>query len=317
MSKRSRDAHKMETRRSTLIASRRAQFPPHIAGSGGPTKGDPFEPGANRRHQPRSAISFGASPSANPVSARKRYARPFTAPRSGRQPRPFTPAPPAAQPGALVASLASLAVLGAGVAVANASGGGISASGGVGGTAAGSTTTDVTPGCPNKQLGRRTLKARRLRRRRRDAELDPPRQGLRRRTAGRRVRAIRPGRRSRPSRPTPTCSADGVVDAATPQALVNAMPPQRATLVRPGLLRQQTACGQTADPQHARRRPQDAALRVEGGPALQGPLRPHHGDRPRAVRQRRQVGPDPGDRAGAPLRDTDDVRVAKLGRVAK
>ena len=218
--------------------------------------------------------------------------------------------------GALVASLASLAVLGAGVAVANASGGGISASGGVGGTAAGSTTTDVTPGCPNKQLGRRTLKVG-------DCGGDVA-------TLNWILRAKDYGDAPLADEfEDPTKSAveafqadadlsdDGVVDAATSQALVNAMPPQRATWYGPGFFGNETACGQrltrtTLGVAH-RTLPcgSKVVLRYRGrfvrttvidrGPFANGA----RWDLTQATAQQLR------------FEYTDDVRVAKLGRVAK
>ena len=146
---------------------------------------------------------------------------------------------------ALVATLASLAVLGAGVAVANASGGGISASGGGGGISVGSPPTEpVTPGCPNKQLGRRTLKVGDC-----GGDVATLNWILRAKDYG--------GAPLADEFEDPTKAAveafqadadlgsDGVVDADTSRALVNAMPPQRATWYGPSFFGNETACGQT------------------------------------------------------------------------
>ena len=147
----------------------------------------------------------------------------------------------------IVAALAGFAAMLMGVAAAQAAGGGISASGGVGGTTAGTPpadTTPVTPGCPNKQLGRRTLKLG-------DCGGDVA-------TLNWILRAK--DYASAPlvdefDDPTKTAveefqadadlGADGVVDADTSEALVNSMPPQRATWYGPGFFGNQTACGQT------------------------------------------------------------------------
>ena len=141
---------------------------------------------------------------------------------------------------ALVASLASLAVLGAGVAVANASGGGISASGGGGGTSAGS----VTPGCPNKQLGRRTLKVGDC-----GGDVATLNWILRAKDYGEAPLADEFEDATKAAveafQADADLGSDGVVDADTSQALVNSMPPQRATWYGPSFFGNETACGQT------------------------------------------------------------------------
>jgi len=145
----------------------------------------------------------------------------------------------------LIAAVAATAVLGIGVGAAHASGGGISASGG--GTSAGtggSTQTEpLTPGCPNKQLGRRTLRLG-------DCGGDVA-------TLNWILRAKDYGTAPLADEfEDPTQSAveafqqdadladDGVVDADTSAALVNSMPPQRATWYGPGFFGNETACGQ-------------------------------------------------------------------------
>jgi len=219
----------------------------------------------------------------------------------------------------LVAALAAVAVLVAGVGVADAAGGGISSSGGVGGTTAGTTpadTTPVTPGCPNKQLGRRTLKLG---------------------DCGGDVATLNWILRAKDyataplvddfDDPTKTAvesfqddadlSPDGVVDADTSAALVNSMPAQRATWYGPGFFGNETACGQTLT-----RRTVGVAhktlpcgskvvLRYKGrfvrttvidrGPFANGAK----WDLTQATAQ------------ALHFEYTDDVRVAKLGRVAK
>lgn len=144
-----------------------------------------------------------------------------------------------------LAALAAAAVLGIGVGAAQASGGGISASGG--GTSAGSggsaQTEPPTPGCPNKQLGRRTLRlgdcggdvatlnwilrAKDYATAPLVDEFEDPTQA-----------AVESFQRDS------DLAADGVVDGSTSAALVNAMPPQRATWYGPGFFGNETACGQ-------------------------------------------------------------------------
>ena len=172
-------------------------------------------------------------------------------------------------------------------------------SGGIGGgqrrrRRAGGAADSGTPGCPDREFGRRTLERRRLRRRRRDPQLDPQVQGLPPGAARRRVQGSDRRARCARSSATPSSRADGVVDDETSTALVDAMPSQLATWYGPGFFGNETACGKTLTRAHRRRRAQDAALRLEGGAPLQGPLRAHDGDRPRPVRQRRQVGSHPG-----------------------
>jgi peptidoglycan hydrolase-like protein with peptidoglycan-binding domain len=133
---------------------------------------------------------------------------------------------------------AALLVTGAGA--AEASGGGVTA----GGSGGGAPTTPVTPGCPNSQLGKRTLhlgdcggdvatlnwilKAK-------DYALPI----LDDRFAASTKTAVQAFQRDADLR------ANGIVGDGTAAALVNAMPPQLATWYGPGFFGNQTACGQT------------------------------------------------------------------------
>ena len=213
---------------------------------------------------------------------------------------------------ALVASLASLAVLGAGVAVANASGGGISASGGGGGTSAGS----VTPGCPNKQLGRRTLKVGDC-----GGDVATLNWILRAKDYGEAPLADEfedPTKAAVEAfQADADLGSDGVVDADTSRALVNAMPPQRATWYGPELLRQRDRLRPDADSRDPRRRAQDAALRIEGGAPLQGSLRPHPVIDRGPFANGAKWDLTEATAQALHFEYTDDVRVAKLGRAAK
>ena len=298
MSKRSWGAHKMETRSSASDSLAPRSIPATYRGERGTHEGGSLSTtgriaGISRVAPSLSARARQLTPSALGRDMQDLSRRRAAADNRNRS-RP--------RRAALVATLASLAVLGAGVAVANASGGGISASGGGGGISVGSPPTEpVTPGCPNKQLGRRTLKVG-------DCGGDVAtlnwilqRQGLRRGAARRRVRGSDRRLPSRRSRPTPTSvrrhrRRRHIRGARQRDA------PAACDLVRPELLRQRDRLRPDADPRDPRRGAQDAALRIEGGAPLQGSLRPHHRDRPRPVRQRRQVGPDPGHRPSAALR---------------
>jgi peptidoglycan hydrolase-like protein with peptidoglycan-binding domain len=144
-----------------------------------------------------------------------------------------------------IVALVTLAVTLVGVAAAGASSGGTGATGSGGmGTGGGASTTPVTPGCPNPQLGKRTLqlgdcggdvatlnwilKAKDLGRPALDDRFAAPTQA-----------AVEAFQRDA------DLGIDGVVDAETTEALVNAMPPQTATWYGPGFFGNQTACGQT------------------------------------------------------------------------
>ena len=157
-----------------------------MAGSGGPTQGD-F--GANRRHLPRSASSFGASPSANPVSDRKRWT---TSPSADRRKQPMqavaAPAPRSASAptGSRSGRWCSRSVaMIAGLVSSHAR----QRPAGSPATAARARAAAVARRRPRRTSDDRRLpgsrvrqaqaRGRRLRRRRRDAQLDPEGQGLR------------------------------------------------------------------------------------------------------------------------------------------
>jgi Lytic transglycolase/Putative peptidoglycan binding domain len=215
----------------------------------------------------------------------------------------------------LIVALAAAALLGIGAGVAHASGGGVSASGATGG-AAGTQTGSVTPGCPNKQLGRRTLKlgdcggdvaTLNWILRAKDYAAAPLADRFRDPTQV----AVESFQRDADLTPS------GVVDGDTSAALVNAMPPQRATWYGPGFFGDETACGQvlrrtTMGVAH-KRLPcgSKVVLRYRGrfvrttvidrGPFANGA----RWDLTQATAQALR------------FEYTDDVRVAKLGRVAK
>ena len=142
-----------------------------------------------------------------------------------------------------IVALVTLAVMP--VAVAGASSGGTSAAGSGGTGAGGGTgTTPVTPGCPNPQLGKRTLRLG-------DCGGDVA-------TLNWILKAKDYGSPALHSQFAATTQAavelfqrdadlavDGVVDGETTDAIVNAMPPQLATWYGPGFFGNQTACGQT------------------------------------------------------------------------
>ena len=125
-----------------------------------------------------------------------------------------------------------------GVGGAEASGGGVSPTGGTG-----VSTHTPSSGCPNKQLGKRTLrlgdcggdvatlnwilKAKHYGRSLAQQFADPTRSA---------VKAFQTAADLRP---------DGVFDATTSAALVDAMAPQRASWYGPGFFGNKTACGQT------------------------------------------------------------------------
>jgi peptidoglycan hydrolase-like protein with peptidoglycan-binding domain len=138
----------------------------------------------------------------------------------------------------LTAQLIGLVVLLAfGAGAQAASSGGVS-SGGGGGTSA------TTPGCPNTQLGRRTLRlgdcggdvatlnwilaAKEYGNPQLEDEFESATKG-----------AVQAFQRDA------DLGANGVVDSQTSAALVNSMPSQRATWYGPGFFGNRTACGQT------------------------------------------------------------------------
>jgi peptidoglycan hydrolase-like protein with peptidoglycan-binding domain len=141
---------------------------------------------------------------------------------------------------ALIALISTLA----GVAVAQASSGGVSPGGSGGGGGGSEVTTPVTPGCPNSQLGRRTLrlgdcggdvatlnwilKAKDYGNPALVDEFENETEG-----------AVEEFQRDA------DLAANGVFDSQTSAALVNAMPLQLATWYGPGFFGNQTACGQT------------------------------------------------------------------------
>ena len=140
-------------------------------------------------------------------------------------------------------ALIALAVTLAGAAVAQASSGGVGPGANDGGDG-GSAVTPVTPGCPNTQLGRRTLRLG-------DCGGDVA-------TLNWILRAKDYGVAALVDRFEPTTkvavqafqrdadlSATGAVGSDTAAALVNAMPPQLATWYGPGFFGNRTACGQT------------------------------------------------------------------------
>ena len=137
----------------------------------------------------------------------------------------------------VIVVLAAIGALLVAVAGARASTGGTSAGGGT-------ATGPVTPGCPNPQLGRRTLRLG-------DCGGDVA-------TLNWILKAKGYGDPALVDEFEPTTkvavqafqrdadlSASGVVDSDTSAALVNAMPPQLATWYGPGFFGNQTACGQT------------------------------------------------------------------------
>ena len=148
---------------------------------------------------------------------------------------------------ALWAVFLAVAAMIAGAASAEASGGGTSASGGTGGAAGGGSPTGgeaLTPGCPNTQLGRRTLKVG-------DCGGDVA-------TLNWILKAKRYGRPPLADefedatenaveafQADADLSRDGIFDAHTSAALVNSMPAQLATWYGPGFFGNRTACGQT------------------------------------------------------------------------
>ncbi|MDX6582574.1 MAG: rare lipoprotein [Solirubrobacterales bacterium] len=145
-----------------------------------------------------------------------------------------------------IVAFAALGALLAGVGAAQASSGGLNASGGAGGTPTGGSgqTTPVTPGCPNKQLGRRTLKIGDC-----GGDVATLNWILRAKDYG------NPELVDQFESPTEAAvvafqrdadlTTDGIVDSETSAALVNAMPPQIATWYGPGFFGNQTACGVT------------------------------------------------------------------------
>ena len=151
---------------------------------------------------------------------------------------------------ALRAGLAAVVAAGCVAASAQAGGGGISASGGLGtgggGTGAGSAgfEDEITPGCPNKQLGRRTLKLGDC-----GGDVATLNWILKAKDFGAPELvdefedatevAVEDFQAAADLRP------DGVVDIETSAALVNAMPAQRATWYGPGFFGNETACGET------------------------------------------------------------------------
>jgi peptidoglycan hydrolase-like protein with peptidoglycan-binding domain len=157
---------------------------------------------------------------------------------------------------ALWAVLLAVVAMIAGVASARAASGGTgagqsSSSGGVGGTTNGSggsgdsaEATPITAGCPNTQLGRRTLKIGDC-----GGDVATLNWILKAKDYG------QPALVDEFEDATKTAveafqddadlASDGVVDTDTSAALVNAMPAQRATWYGPGFFGNQTACGQT------------------------------------------------------------------------
>ena len=145
-----------------------------------------------------------------------------------------------------IAAIIAATALFAGAAGATASTGGTSATGSTG-MGGGTATTPVSPGCPNSQLGRRTLRLG-------DCGGDVA-------TLNWILKAKDYGRPALDDQFAPTTEtaveafqsdadlgADGIVDRRTTTALVNAMPPQLATWYGPGFFGNQTACGQTLTP---------------------------------------------------------------------
>jgi hypothetical protein len=145
---------------------------------------------------------------------------------------------------ALWAVLMAVGAMIAGVASADAASGGT----GAGGTSAAgggdSDSTAITPGCPNTQLGRRTLKVG-------DCGGDVA-------TLNWILKAKRYGRPPLVDEFEPATEdaveafqaeaeldSDGVVDTETSAALVNSMPAQLATWYGPGFFGNETACGET------------------------------------------------------------------------
>ena len=144
----------------------------------------------------------------------------------------------------LVVAFVAATTLLAGVAGADASSGGTSATGGTTGGTGGATTTPVTPGCPNPQLGKRTLRLG-------DCGGDVATLNWILRAKDYALTTL-DDQFSAPTRTAVTAfqrdadlAVDGVVDRETTDALVNSMPPQTATWYGPGFFGNATACGQT------------------------------------------------------------------------
>ncbi len=152
---------------------------------------------------------------------------------------------------ALWAVVLAVVAMIAGVATADASGGGISPSGGIGeatgggGASAGSSGSEaLTPGCPNTQLGKRTLKVGDC-----GGDVATLNWILKAKDYGDPLLVDEfedPTKDAVESFQTDAdLSPDGVVDSETSAALVNAMPSQIATWYGPGFFGNETACGQT------------------------------------------------------------------------
>jgi peptidoglycan hydrolase-like protein with peptidoglycan-binding domain len=148
--------------------------------------------------------------------------------------------------------MAAVAMI-AGVASAEASSGGTGiggsgASGGVGGTTTGSggsaETTPVTPGCPNTQLGRRTLKVGDC-----GGDVATLNWILKAKNFGQPTLVDEFEDATKTAveafQAAAKLESDGIVDTETSAALVNAMPAQLATWYGPGFFGNQTASGQT------------------------------------------------------------------------